>query len=651
MKKVLIILSSLVLVLIGVFGYSRAAMLDSAYGSGHITVVESSSAADPNDIEIRVGETGKWYKFDAPLGTYSLSESNPSVSYDIYIRNNNLEPAGFSGELPKYKLRVKNLDGDAGRVNVTVSNILGGDKFKQDMNLGYSDASFWGEDSWDFSGSSVSGVGDVNNDGYDDFIIGAREDEENGGAAGQVYLVFGDNSGWGMNTDLGSVDASFRGEDGGDQAGVSVSGVGDVNNDGYDDFVIGAPNDEEGGTYAGQTYLIMGKSGIWSMDTDLGSVDASFIGENAGDKAGFSVSGVGDVNNDGYDDFMIGAPKYGQYGTGRAYLILGKSSGWGMDTDLSSADAIFYRASDMDETGYSVSGAGDVDDDGYDDFIIGAKNSDSGGVGAGQAYLILGKNSGWGVTDLANADASFLGESSNDQAGYSVSGVGDVDADGYDDFIIGAPENETGGSYAGQTYLILGKSSGWSMNTNLSSANASFVGEDDGDYSGTAVSGAGDVNGDGYDDFIIGAGDDEEGGSHAGQTYLILGKKCNWAMDTDLNSADASFWGEDADDRAGYSVSGVGDVNSDGLDDFAIGADQDEDGGNGAGQTYLLFGRAGKVELYSGTLADLVNATDPFRIGYAGYPDVNLRITLILDVGGGSGDEQIDYKLEIFEME
>ena len=126
--------------------------------------------------------------------------------------------------------------------------------------------------------------------------------------------------------------------------------------------------------------------------------------------------------------------------------------------------------------------------------------------------------------------------------------------------------------------------------TNLSNADASFWGEDIGDSSGYSVTMAGDVNGDGYDDFLVGAYGDDDGGSNAGQTYLILGKASGWTMDTDLSAADASFWGEDYHDESGFSVATAGDVNGDGSDDFLIGAYGDDDGGTGAGQTYLLLG-------------------------------------------------------------
>ncbi|MBM4249772.1 MAG: hypothetical protein FJ149_10160 [Euryarchaeota archaeon] len=398
-------------------------------------------------------------------------------------------------------------------------------ELRPDLNLSRAHASFWGEDAGDYSGYSVAGAGDVNGDGYDDILIGAYEDDDGGTSAGQTYLILGKASGWARDTDLSAASASFWGEDADDFSGRSVAGAGDVNGDGYDDILIGAYGDVDGGNMAGQTYLILGKASGWTRDTDLSAASASFWGEDAYDYSGYSVAGAGDVNGDGYDDILIGAwgDDDGGNMAGQTYLILGKASGWAMDTDLSAASASFWGEDAYDYSGYSVAGAGDVNGDGYDDILIGAVYDEDGGTSAGQTYLILGKASGWARdTGLSAASASFWGEDAWDYSGYSVAGAGDVNGDGYDDILIGAYGDDDGGNMAGQTYLILGKASGWAMDTDLSAASASFWGEDASDYSGYSVAGAGDVNGDGYDDILIGAYGDEDGGSAAGQTYLVL---------------------------------------------------------------------------------------------------------------------------------
>jgi len=139
----------------------------------------------------------------------------------------------------------------------------------------------------------VASAGDVNGDGYDDFLIGAYYDGDGrGDGTGQTYLILGNAAaGWGMDFDLSNADASFWGEDAGDNSGLSVASAGDVNGDGYDDFLIGAAYSDDGGDWAGQTYLILGNAAAgWGMDFDLSGADASFWGEDQGDRSGYRVA-------------------------------------------------------------------------------------------------------------------------------------------------------------------------------------------------------------------------------------------------------------------------------------------------------------------------------------------------------------------------
>ena len=513
----------------------------------------------------------------------------------------------------------------------------------------------------DQSGFSVSGAGDINGDGLDDIIIGARVVN---GARGASYVVFGNSDGGIVELDDIDDDTDTRGfvlngVDEGDLSGRSVSGAGDINGDGLDDLIIGALQANPNGSNSGASYVVFGK-------TDGNAVALSDIADNAGfvingvngnDYSGGSVSGAGDVNGDGFDDLIIGANLVDGMGgndSGASYVVFGKTDGSAVELSAIAADAGFVinGANANDRSGRSVSGAGDINGDGLDDLIIGANLANDNDSGA--SYVVFGKANGSAVElgeigGDGNNGFVLNGANANDQSGDSVSGAGDVNGDGFDDLIVGANRADgTDGNDSGASYVVFGKTDGGAVQLSAIAADAGFVlnGVDADDRSGVSVSGAGDVNGDGLDDILIGANLADSNGDASGASYLVFGKTDGNAVELSLVEFGIGGFvinGASADDRSGVSVSGAGDVNGDGFDDLLVGANQaDPNSVSDSGASYVIFGGQGVSDsaiVYDGTSNTLTgNGMANQIIGGAGDD------TLIGNGGadvlrGGAGDD------------
>jgi hypothetical protein len=415
--------------------------------------------------------------------------------------------------------------------------------------------------------------------------------------------------------------ASIEGEGSTDKLGLSVTGAGDFNGDGYDDVVAGAPG--AGGSNEGQVYIFYGSSDFDSGSIDPADADIVIAGENAGDKFGWSVAAVGDVDSDGNDDLLIGAPEYddGSSGyAGRVYLFKGSSLLGGTDELAADADAIFTGEGSNHLLGYTVAGAGNVNASGGTDILMGAYGADS---YAGKVYLFYGGSGFTGEISMTSASVVFEGTvSSSERAGRAIAGAGDIDGDGYDDIMISAPYNADVASSSGKVYIFYGGLIAGTLN--VADADLSFTGEASSNYAGMAIAGGQDVNADGVEDLVIGAyGYD----SNTGRVYIIYGSQTRVEGDFSVDTADVIINGETTSTFTGRSITLLPDMDGDSVGEILIGAYRYN---SGAGKVYYIQGSDSfDTEI---TLAD--DTVDGTLIGDAAGDSAGYALSNAGDVNG-----------------
>ena len=369
------------------------------------------------------------------------------------------------------------------------------------------------------------------------------------------------------------------GEVNADYLGGSVAIVSDVNSDGYDDIAIGAPNSQFGGPDAGAVFLTYGRPNREIVDYGIVNGDGSPTWDarittvrKRGELGAAMVAG--DFNGDGVGDLAVSSPldSLGGAQAGRVYVFLGPIAGeYVAEFD---ADLVYDTAARFSWTGAAMA-AVDLNGDGFDELVVGAPRFANTLNRQGGAFVVYGQETPVsGNLAAGDADAWIFGVNEDDELGSSVTNVGDVNNDGFDDVVFGAPE---AGARSGAAYLLYGQASPFSGR--ILAADVTYTGNSVLDRLGTSVAGVGDFTGDGIDDIAF--------GSNYRRVWIVAGGVLSSGP---IGGAAQTVLVGDTSQAAGRTVSGAGDLDGDGIGDVIIAAPHDAENGVDSGAAYVVYG-------------------------------------------------------------
>ena len=426
-------------------------------------------------------------------------------------------------------------------------------------------AGAFGEGNGDQFGRSVACIGDIDNNQWDDFVVGAPSNDDNGNNAGKIFIYSGLT---------GAVLHTINGEAAGDQFGYVVAYSGDVNADGAQDFMVSAPFSNQGANDAGKVF-VFSTLDFSALYTKVGSV--------SGDRIGQALAGGIDINNDGFDDFLIGAPE-SKSKDGQLFVYSGATG----------AKLKTLKGKKDDKLGWAIAALARTNSDDYADFAVSSPLNDEEGSNAGKVTVFSGKD--FSVRYTIN------GNNAGDQFGYSLASAGRANSDSRDDFAVGSPYYDTPGKSSRGRVEVFSGSNGDLMWAKIGSA--------EGDRLGWVVAGVGDVNADGYDDVAASATYSDLTGPQAGRVQLRSG----------LNgSSIASIDGQAENDRFAWSLAGLQDPSGNGSNDILAGAPYNDVNGSASGKIYVISFIAGaqapSPENDGGTMMPVKKEIAPTNLG------------------------------------
>ena len=395
-----------------------------------------------------------------------------------------------------------------------------------------------------------------------------------------------------------------------DQFGSAVANIGDLEVDGVIDLAVGAPLDDDGGTDRGAVWILfMNDDGTVDIEQKISDTEGNFPAVlDDSDRFGSAVAGLGDLNGDSILDIAVGAPLDDDGGADRGavwILFMNVDGTVQFAQKISNTEGGFSGIlEDNDQFGAAIANIGDLNNDLLPEIAVGAIGDDDGGTDRGAIWILSLAENGtiFSFQKVSDSSGEFAGTlRDGDFFGSSISGIGDLDADGIEDIAVGAIGDDDGGVDRGAVWaLLMNADSTVRFEQKISATDGNFNGGlDDDDRFGSSVTGLGDINGDGIFDIAAGADQDDDGGSNRGAVWLMFMERDGGIIsESKISSVSGNFTGTLTDGtQFGSALANPGDLDLDGTIDIVTGAKLDDDGGADRGALWTLFMQQSETDI------------------------------------------------------